>query len=191
MSRVFRHITENEQLSEEFEEQLSFFFTNIEIVCMNGLEIDITLKYENNEYLVASESVECHLQKDDNTYRFYLDSDVSDIQYKELLVSISECSISNTVGTEKLNKNCFEKLVNFFESLLRAKNEMQIYRHLIRKQIVTAGLGAANDDTLDCKLGETIPKSLHFMMDQNVHNIFFPQEWVGYENQKDALYLQK
>ena len=187
MSRVFRYITENIKLSEEFEEQLPFFFSNIEIVCMNGLEIDITLKYENKEYLVASEPVECHMQKDDTTYRFYLDSDVSDIQYKELLVSISECSILDTVGTEKLNKNCFEKLVSFFESLLRAKNEMQIYRHLIRKQIVTAGLDAANDDSLDCKLGETIPKSLHFMMDQNVHNIFFPQERVGYEKSEGRI----
>ena len=187
MCRVFRHFTDNEQLSEKFDEQLPLFFSNIEIVCVNGLEIDITLKYENKEYLVASESVECLMQKDDTTYRFYLDSDVSDIQYKELLVSISENSISNTTGTEELNKNCFEKLVSFFESLLRAKNEEQIYRHLIRKQVSTAGLDAANDDTVDCKLGETIPKSLHFTMDQSVYNIFSPQEWVGYEKSEERI----
>ena len=80
MSQVFKHVTKNEQLSQEFEEQLPFFFSNIEVVCMDGLQIDITLKYENKEYLVASPHVECHMQKDDFTFRFYLDSDVSDIE---------------------------------------------------------------------------------------------------------------
>ena len=181
MSLVFRHITKNEQLSEEFEEQLPFFFSNIEVVCMDGLQIDVTLKYENKEYLVASPHVECHMQKDDFTYRFYLDSNVSDIEYKQLLVSISERSISNTQSNEQLNKATVQELVSFFESLLRAKNEEEVYRHLRRKQIGTTGLELASEDILNPKLGDTVPESWHFMLEQDFCNIFFPQEWVGYE----------
>ena len=187
MSLVFRHFTKNEQLSEEFEEQLPFFFSNIEVVCMDGLQIDVTLKYENKEYLVASPHVECHMQKDDFTYRFYLDSDVSDIEYKQLLVSISERSISNTQSNEQLNKATVQELVSFFESLLRAKNEEEVYRHLRRKQIGTTGLDLASEDILNPKLGDTVPESWHFMLDQDFCNIFFPQEWVGYEKSEEHV----
>ena len=187
MSQVFRHITKNEQLSEEFEEQLPFFLSNIEVVCMDGLQIDITLKYENKEYLVASEYVECHMQKDDFTYRFYLDSDVSDIEYKQLLTSISERSISNIQGTEQLNKASVQELVGFFESLLRARNEEQVYRYLRKKRIVTTGLDVTNNDNFELKLGEPIPKSWHFVLDQDFCNIFFPQEWVGYEKSEEHV----
>ena len=187
MSQVFRHITKNEQLSEEFEEQLPFFLSNIEVVCMDGLQIDITLKYENKEYLVASKYVECHMQKDDLMYKFYLDSDVSDIEYKQLLTSISERLISNIQGTEQLNKASVQELVGFFESLLRARNEEQVYRYLRKKRIVTTGLDVANDDILELKLGEAIPKSWHFMLDQDFCNIFFPQEWVGYEKSEEHV----
>ena len=187
MSRVFRHVTENEQLSDEFEEQLPLFLNNIEVVCMDGLQIDITLKYENKEYVVASPHVECHMQKDDSTYRFYLDSNVSDMEYRQLLVSISERSVSSIEGTEQLENTSVQTLVKLFEDLFRATNEEQVYSYLLKKQIGTAGLALANEDIFDPKLGDIIPESWHFMLDQDFCNIFFPQEWVGYEKSEEHV----
>ena len=187
MSRVFRHITKNEQLSQKFEEQLPLFFNNIEVVCIDGLQIDITLKYENKEYLVASPHVECHIQEVDSTYRLYLNSNVSDIEYKQLLTSISERSISKVQGTVQLSKASVQVIVNFFEDLLSATNEEQVYSYLLKKQIGTAGLDVANHDLLNPKLGDTIPKSWHFRLKQDIQNIFFPQEWVGYEKSEEHV----
>ena len=187
MSLVFRHITENEQLSEEFEEQLPLFINNIEVVCMDDLQIDITLKYENKEYLVASPHVECHMQKDDFKYRFYLDSNVSDIEYRQLLLSISNSSVSNTQGSEQLENTSVKKLVSIFEDLLRATNKEQVYSYLVKNQIGTTSLDLASEDIFDPKLGDTIPESWHFMLDQNFCNIFFPQEWVGYEKSEERV----
>ena len=187
MSRVFRGITGNEQLSDEFEEQLPPFLNNIEVVCMDDLQIDITLKYENKEYLVASPYVECHMQKDNFTYRFFLDSNVSDMEYRQLLVSISKRSVSNVQGTEQLEISSVQKLVSLFEDLLRATNEVQVCNYLQKKQIAIAGLDSVNDDIFNPKLGDKIPESWHFMLDQDFCNIFFPQEWVGYEKSEEHV----
>ena len=187
MIQVFRHITENEQLSDEFEEQLPVFLNNIEVVCMDDLQIDITLKYEDKEYLVASPPVECHMQKDDFTYRLYLDSNVSDMKYRRLLVSISKKSILIVEGTKQLENSRVQKLVNFYEDLFRATSVEQVYRHLLDNRIGTGGLDSTTDDIFEPKLGDTIPESWHFILDQDLYNIFFPQEWVGYEKSEERV----
>ena len=43
---------------------------------------------------------------------------------------------------------------------------------------------AENSDPV---LGEIIPKSQHFTMDQGMSNIFTPQEWVGYETEDSKI----
>ena len=114
MSQVFKHVTKNEQLSQEFEEQIPFFLNNIKVMCIDVLQIDIALKYENKKYLVASPRVECHIQEVDSTYRFYLDSNVSDMEYRQLLLYISKISILNIQGTKQLEKSSVQELVSFF-----------------------------------------------------------------------------
>ena len=187
MSQVFRHITENEQLSDEFEEQLPVFLSNIEVVCMDGLQIDITLNYEDKEYLVASPHVECHMQTDDFTYRLYFDSDVSNMEYRRLLVSISKRSILIVEGAKQLENSRVQKLVNVYEDLFRAESEEQVYRYLQKKRIASGGLDSTTDDILEPKLDDTIPKSWHFILNQDFYNIFSPQEWVGYEKSEDRV----
>ena len=44
-----------------------------------------------------------------------------------------------------------------------------------------------NDDILDPELGDVIPKSWHFRLEQDFRNIFFPQEWVGYKKSEERV----
>ena len=57
----------------------------------------------------------------------------------------------------------------------------------MKNQIGTTSLDLASEDIFDPKLGDTIPESWHFMLDQNFCNIFFPQEWVGYEKSEERV----
>ena len=159
MIQVFRHITKDEQLSDEFEEQLPVFLNNIEVVCMDDLQIDITLVYEDKQYVVASPHVECHMQTDAFTYRLYLDSDVSDMEYGHLLESVSKRSILIVEGAKQLENYRVKELVRFDEDLFRAKSEEQVYKYLRKNRIGTGGLDSITDDILEPKLGDTIPKS--------------------------------
>ena len=181
MSRVFRNVTKNEQLSEKFEEQLQFFFNNIKVVGIDDLRINITLEYENKEYLVGFPHIEWHIQEDESTYRIFIASNISDIHYRLLLTSISERLISNVQGLEQLKK----EIVNFFEHLLSATDAKQVYSYLYTQKIDTEGLNAANHDLVNPKLGDIIPQSWHFMLDQDFCTILFPQEWVGYEKSEE------
>ena len=187
MIQVFRHITENEQLSDEFDQQLPVFLNNIEVVCKDDLQIDITLKYEDKEYLVASPHVECHMQTDAFTYRLYLDSDVNNMEYRRLFLSVSKRSILIVEGAKQLENSRVKELVSFYEDLFRAESEEQVYRYLLKNQIGTGGFDSITDDILEPKLGDTVPESWHFILDQDFYNIFFPQEWVGYEKSEDRV----
>ena len=186
MGIVFRHITESDQLTEAFETHLMEFFGNYKVVCISHLQIDVILTYENACHTIASPHVQCHIQEEEASYCIYLDSQVSDIAIKEVHESITDKLVADPQGREQPHELRLHHIKRYFEKLLNARDEQQVYNFLQKKGITCSGLNVVVD-CLNPQLGSQIPRSWHFRLDQNISNIFYPQEWVGYEMSENHI----
>ena len=104
----------------------------------------------------------------------------------------------------KLNSiSCFEgnsdddllDLTEFMSLMLKCQSISKV-SEVIHKNIPSyftsdIDMSCLFNDYIDPNLGDTIAEYWHFRLDQNILNLFWPEEWVGYETERgDIVYAQ-
>ena len=55
----------------------------------------------------------------------------------------------------------------------------------------SADLEMDSSEERNPSLGDLIPERLHYILDQSLDNFFYPEEWVGYENEHEKIVYAK
>ena len=137
-------------------------------------------------HTIASPHVECYIQEEEASYYIYLDSNVTDLTMRRVHKSLAARLAAGLHGREQPHERGLNHIKDWFETLFNAKNEEQVYSLLQNEGMMCDELDMVVD-YLDPQLGDQIPKSWHFRLDQNINNIFHPQEWVGYEKSENHI----
>ena len=167
-----------ERICSEFEEHLATFLQSLEIYCVENLTTDIFIKDGDHCTPIASQHVRCFIQEEKSSYHLYVDSNAHLYETHECIVEqlLSFFQENDLTEIQTLH------LQQFLQLLLRANSTEDVYVFLQEKAISCSELNHANNyDNLEPKLGDPIPKLLHFRLDMSNNNIFQPQEWIGYQ----------
>ena len=185
--KILKHITGSEELYKDLEPIITQFFQNIRIVTVRNLQTDIILQTREPNTLIGSVKVDFHLQQEETSWCFYLDSkfsgNVSDFMgtfaYKALAEHL--IAVVKSQNTD-IPSSILLELKDVFTTMLKA----QTHRH-VQHVLSTRGIKLGDEDIhfeadVTPKLGKPIPQSWHHRLDQDINNLFHPEEWVGYED---------
>ena len=175
MCTVVKHITGSSEVSETFDKHLENILGTLQICCIKGLRIKYILK--DTDKTVAVESRKCFIEDKKLSFCLYIDSNVTPMDICDIRNCIADL-LASAVKTELHHYHVKVAL----EYLLRANSSDDVYKYLREKEIEFTELDCSMEiNFLTPKLGNKIPRSCHFMLDDNNNNLFRPQEWVGYE----------
>ena len=181
---ALKHCTENETLCREFEQFLLRFLQNIRIFTVNNLQTDIALTTVQPHQTLGRATVDFHLEKDEHFFNFYVNVRISAMRNLRVYMYLASYLISAIKQLQrKVSYSTLDNLKHFLEMLLRAQTADEIHDVLDDEKL---SVGSAEfSANLTPKLGKSIPQSWHHRLDQDIDNLFHPQEWVGYEDRED------
>ena len=182
-----KHVTSNEQFCRDLEPIITQFLQSIRIVTVQNLHTDILLEIREPNPLIGTVKRDFHLQKEETSLCFYLDSKASE-SGSELIGSIACHSLAEhlTDMIKSQNTNIpYSDLLGLervFTNLLRAQTQREVQLVLYTKGIKLEAEDIQFETDVAPKHGKPIPESWHHRLDQDINNLFHPQEWVGYED---------
>ena len=181
---ALKHCTENETLCREFEQFLLRFLQNIRIFTVNNLQTDIALITVQPHQTLGRATVDFHLQNDEHFSNFYVNLRISAMRNFHAYKYLASYLVSAMKQLQKnVSYSTLDSLKHFLEMLLRAQTADEIYDVLDDEKL---SVGSAEfSANVAPKLGKPIPQSWHHRLDQDINNLFHPQEWVGYEDRED------
>ena len=185
-----KHVTGDEQLCRCLEPIITQFLQSIRIVAVQNLQTDIILKTREPNPLIGSLKCEFYLQKEETSWCFYLDSKISqsgsDLMGSLACQSLAE-HLTDIIKTENTDIPyvSFLELQKLFTNLLMAQQPQQVKFVLYNRGIKFEGEDIQFETDITPRLGKPIPESWHHRLDQDIDNLFHPQEWVGYEDRED------
>ena len=149
------------------------FLLSIKIITTESLRTDIvfvesgsTIGQANSNYYLAFNSSKTIL---------YLDSSYETDD--DILTEIAEHIICKIAGVD-IGPDLKSKLVTSIVRYLRAENPKQKEKSLEKYGI---DLTVDSIKNFTANLGEEIPVCYHHRLDQDIHNVYKPMEYVGYE----------
>ena len=167
-----------EKISEIFMEHLEQFFDSIEVHCMECLMIDVFLRDSDHPTAITSESECCFLLQENKKYSLYMDAK----RCAHRLSTVQDCIVGELVScltNTEFPQGELENVQKIMKSLLEADSPDEI---LQTKQMSIGELGATDIDyDHEPKIGDFVPKELHFRFNLSGKNIFYSQEWVAYK----------
>jgi sacsin len=179
MSLVVKSVAlrDKERVGSVFLEHTTKFLDSLEIHCVKPLKIDLFLN-DNMETKVASEPVWCYIEEKQQSSHLYIDrgirsysiSDALDLIAKQLLSCLGDTDIPD-----------LSTLQDFLAKMLRSNTTEDVYNFLQYHEVSCRELTNRVDIDHELTLGDPIPTSLHFRLDQSYHNIFQPQEFIAYQ----------
>ena len=152
------------------------FLLSIKIITTESLRTDIvliksvsTIGQVNTDYYLALSGSQTIL---------YLDS--SNETDDDILTEIAEhiCKITSKIMEKNISPDSKSKLVTSIVRYFKAENPRQKGKCLEKYRI---DLNVGDIKNFTANLGEEIPLCYHHRLDQDIHNVYKPMEYVGYE----------
>ena len=185
---AIKHVTGNEQLCRCLEPIITQFLQSIRIVAARNLQTDIILLIREPNPLIGSVKCDFHLQQEEASWCFYLDSKISE-SGPDLMGACQSLAehltyVIKTQNTDIPYVNLLE-LQKLFTNLLMAQTPQQVNSVLYKRGVKFERQDIQFETDITPRLGKPIPESWHHRLDQDIDNLFHPQEWVGYEDRED------
>ena len=185
---AIKHVTGDEQLCRCLEPIITQFLQSIRIVAVQNLQTDIILLIREPNPLIGSVKCDFHLQQEEASWCFYLDSKISE-SGPDLMGACQSLAehltyIIKTQNTDIPYVNLLE-LQKLFTNLLMAQTPQQVNSVLYKRGVKFERQDIQFETDITPRLGRPIPESWHHRLDQDIDNLFHPQEWVGYEDRED------
>ena len=159
---------------------ISTFLSSLSIVSVRNLKTDI--KLVESDVLIGNIITEVFLDSDGSEPCLYLDSECDDPDEVTIYIAdyLYKTFFQQVVSDSK------DKFIQFLARYLKADTSKQRER-LLSRYSLSINSRSAGDFT--AKVGEEIPKCYHYQLDQDLHNIFRPMEYVGYEKMEGNIIL--
>lgn len=180
--RIIAYLTKDESIEEKMRPIINGFVSNIQVLTVRNLKMTIKLKETGKE--IGNVSTDFHLQCEEHHYcRLYLDSKIDVPSDDHVIYKIADHILSQV--TKEYPKTAPEILREIRRNLVflfKVQNDTQIEKMLHKEGIV---IESDDMNFPTPELGKEIPSCWHHRLDQDSSNIFYPMEWVGYEDHEN------
>ena len=177
---ILKHVSA-QHCDQRLEPILADFFKNIAVHTVDNLKVDIVLR--QRQQVIGSAKVDVFIQQDKGHTQLYIDSQIRpvlksyvyDVMTQELIMILK--NVADTLpGSVFSNKT----LQSALRMLLVAESLQDIQIVFQQHKIKLRGTDLGVPE-LSPVVGQEIPPELHYILDQDILNIFHSQELVGYE----------
>ena len=180
--KFIQKLVSKESNDSELVSLINKFLLSIKIITTESLKTDIMLI--ESDFFIGQAKTDYYLALSDSQNILYLDS--SNETDDDILSEIAEhiCKIAR----KNICPNLKSKLVSIIIRYLKAENPRQKEKCLEQYRI---DLTLGDIENFTAKLGEEIPVCYHHRLDQDIHNLYKPMEYVGYEiNEGEIIMAQ-
>ena len=177
-----KHFTSDDQVCKNFEQFLLRFLHIIRVYAIkNDLQTDIMLTTVQPKQTLGRATVDFYLQRGEHSLDFYVKLKMSNVRKFYVFEYLAEYLISamKSVHANISFPTHFE-LKRLLTMLLMTQTEEDIHDVLDEHKLSLE----SSETTVTPKLGMSIPESLHHCLDQNISNLFQPEEQVGYKDRE-------
>ena len=177
---ILKHVSA-QHCDQRLEPILADFFKNIAVHTVDNLKVDIVLR--QRQRVIGSAKVDVFIQQVKGHTQLYIDSQIRpvlksyvyDVMTQELIMILK--NVAHTLpGSVFSNKT----LQGALRMLLVAESLQDIQIVFQQHKIKLRGTDLGVPE-LSPVVGQEIPPELHYILDQDILNIFHSQELVGYE----------
>ena len=160
------------------------FLFSIKIITTESLKTDIVLIESGST--IGQAKIDYYLAFNSLKTTLYLDSSYETDD--DILTEIAEhmCNIASKTKGEIFGPDLKSKLVTSIVRYLRAENSRQKEKCLEKYGI---DLNVGDIKNFTAELGEEIPLCYHHQLDQDIHNVYKPMEYVGYEIKEGEIIM--
>ena len=184
--KIFTHYVRDEDIEAKLQSFLAEFLSNIKVLTVENLKT--TIKLKNTGEAIGEGTVKFFFQNEDNSQCcLYLDSTIN-VPFNEKV--IHDLSDYILLELTKVHPNTASEVIKQIRDMLvllfNAQTDSQV-----EEVLKTEGINIANHfhdmEFPMPELGKEIPVCWHHRLDQDIDNIFYPTEWVGYEVQENHI----
>ena len=185
---VIKHTTGDDQLCTKFEPFLVQFLHSIKVVTVTNLKTSIVLKIREPNVAIGSAKEDFFMQQDGSTYSFYLDSKMNEFADNLVFEELADFlhATMKSMSSEASHMSLCDVRVLLL-MLLRAQTPQDIQVMLQRREISLESADIPFESEVTPQLGKPIPTTWLHRLDQDIDNIFTPEEWVGYEEREGRI----
>jgi sacsin len=182
--KIFMHYLKDESAEVKLKSFLCEFLSNIKVVTVKNLKTTIILKETGVE--IGTSGADFFLKNEENHHsHLYLDSRIEELYDVKIAHEISDYMLSEV---RRIHPNTLTEVLNKIRDVLtflfKIQTDSQIERLLEKEGIAIQ----SNDMEFPLpELGREIPACWHHRLDQDIDNIFYPTEWVGYEDRENHI----
>ena len=177
---ILKHVSPND-CDKSLEPILAKLFKSIVVHTVNNLKVDIALR--QHQRMIGTAKVAIFIQQGEGHTQLYLDSQIPavlrsyvyDVMTQELIITLKNvcCTLPGSVFSHKT-------LQEALRMLLEAERLQDMHTVFQQHKIKSHGTDLGVPE-LSPVVGREIPPELHYILDQDILNIFHSQELVGYE----------
>ena len=182
---IVKHRTNDEKLCREFEPFMLQFFQNIKVFTVDNLQTDIVLKTVQPNQILGRAKVDYHLQREGTSFNFYVNLRMGAVKSSYVFEYLADYLISDMKSMGARLELIDSELKGILKILLNSQTMEDINDVLDEETLFLDNSDAEIDANVTPTLGMPIPESWHHRLDQDINNLFHPQEWVGYEDREN------
>jgi sacsin len=184
--QIFSHYMKDEEIDAKLKVFVTEFLSNIEVFTVENLRTTIKLKKTGEP--IGEGTVNFFLQNEDNSRCFlYLDSTINVPFNEKVIHHLSDYLL---LELTKVHPNTASDVVKQIRDMLvllfNAQNDSQV-EEVLKTEGISIDNHVHDKEFPMPELGEEIPVCWHHRLDQDIDNIFYPTEWVGYEDQENHI----
>ena len=174
------------KIDDQLQQQMDSFLRSIKIVTCNNLLVDITLKDTNSA--IGKVKLQHFLDKHELKHTMYIDRALtSRTQVHYMFSDLVDLFFSSV--KEYCSFTLPFSIKSILEFFLMAESDADIIHELQRNQLPTTDI--EGEEVVQFSLGKEIPQEWHYRLDQDINNLFHPNEYVGYEVDEGHIIIVK
>ena len=192
ISAIVKHTTSNEALAKNCYECLVTIAAKVEVVTVQSLHYDIIAT--SSQKVIGRLTVK-HAFDVKNCKLYVEPASATKTHFDKVVSVLSRWLMSNVDSilnnnSKSLSHDEREKLSIFLLNLLKMPSDEDIVEAFKEEYHFDLDDNDETDEEADVqtrRLGQSIPLCWHHRLDQDIHNIFTYQEWVGYEKEEGRI----
>ena len=182
--KIILHYIKDDSISDKIKNFLDDFLCNIKVLTVRGLKTAIKIRDSGINIGTATTDFFLQCQENHNCC-LYLDAKIT-VPMDDWALSELADYIMRQIAKEKpqMEGEARRKIREMLKLLFKVQNGPQI-ENLLEKEDIA--IQSQDMDLMEAELGREIPHCWHHRLDQDIDNIFYPTEWVGYEQHENHI----
>lgn len=180
---ILSHLTKDDALTCHYCDEYINLSSHVEVVAVDNLSYDVMLTSPARK--IGAVRTRYALDERDTGCTLYIDYTgmqcLSQALICEISKGLSQWLIKHLKIVAKGSTRIDYLKVQKFLSKIFKMNDISSIPHLLQRKFNIKYNVQVEFDKTQPRHGQTIPESFHHRLDQDMHNLFIFEEWVGYE----------